>query len=127
MKKQQHRTSSITTTPAAPPIKMISSLDCILSRLNIDFEVSVVIPSDSVISLHPGSLKDSTVNGQELSTWRSTALIDTEGLVDIQEEMYSVKFGIVSSKLVRYVTALLEDSWKHRNAPPVKWFVERPQ
>ena len=117
MKIQQHRTSNITTRPTAPPIKIISSLDCI-SRLKTDFEVSVVMPSVAIP--HSGSLKDSTEKGHVLSTWSSTALMDTEGFVDIHEEIYSVKLGVVSNNLVRYVTAPLEDSWKQRNAPPTK-------
>ena len=125
MTMQQHKTSNITTRPTAPPIKIISSLDCI-SRLKIDFEVSVVIML-SVAIPHSGSLKDPIDKGHVLSTWSSTALMDTEGFVDIHEEMYSVKLDVVSNNLVRYVTAPLEESWKQRNAPPTNWFVERPQ
>lgn len=109
MKTQQHRTSNITTRPTAPPIKISSSLD-FKSRLKIDFEASVVMMSVTVAIPHSGSLNDSTETGHVLSTWSSTALMDIEGFVDVQEEMCSVKLDAFSNNLARYVTASLEDS-----------------
>ena len=94
MTTQLNRTSISTTKPIPAPIEIDRSLDTEV----VNFNESVVVPS--ITTLHSGSLKNSTANGHEPSTWSSTALIDINGLVDIHSEMCFVIFGDVSSSFV---------------------------